>query len=66
MNKYLYEINCPKCGHFDCHYSQTDELEFSPDGKGYYYGYCWCPECKQNFKHYFEFKYEITREWSRF
>lgn len=56
---------CPKCGD-ECYPYDIDEIDFSFDGTGHYYVYCYCKNCDKNFKRYYEFKYEVTKEWSRY
>ena len=66
MRKTIDEFICPKCGSNDCYSYETDEIDFSSDGTGDYYVYCHCRNCDRGFKQCYEFKYEITKEWSRY
>ena len=66
MIKTIDEFICPKCDNDDCYPYDTDEIDFSSDGTGHYYVYCYCKNCDRNFKQCYEFKYEITKEWSKY
>lgn len=64
MNKTIYDVSCPKCGSYDWYQYNTDEIEFSADGTGHYYIDCYCEDCKNNWRQYYEFEYAVTREWN--
>jgi len=66
MSKTIDEFICPKCGSDSCYLYDTDEIDFSSNGTGHYYIYCHCKNCDRVFKQCYEFKYEITKEWSRY
>lgn len=56
---------CPDCKSDNCYSYDTDEVEFSYDGTGHYYVNCQCRECKNTFRLYAKFKYEITDSYTR-
>lgn len=65
MNKTIMDIKCPKCGSYHTVIYGTDELEFYPDGTGFYSPYVSCLDCKHSFRMWYDFKYEVTKEWER-
>lgn len=65
MDKTIYDSVCPKCGGDDWYIYYTDEAEFFSDGTGHYYIDCHCKNCKNDWRQCYEFKYAITKEWSR-
>lgn len=51
---------CPKCGSNNCYSYNTDEIELDYDNTGHYFVDCCCKDCKNNFRLYTRFKYELT------
>lgn len=56
----LDALDCPECGSDNTYEYNTDEIEFSYDGTGHYYVDCQCKDCKNSFRRYIHFKYQIT------
>jgi len=65
MEKTITDEYCPKCGACAYHYD-VDETSFEPDGKGHYYVdyVCENSDCKNRFRMYYHFKYEITDKYT--
>lgn len=59
------ETNCPVCQYEECYPAETDEIEFYNDGTGHFYADYWCPCCKKYFRHCFNFRYVVDKEWNR-
>lgn len=56
---------CPYCNSDDCYEYSTDEFAFEEDCTGHYYVICSCNKCKKDFKLYAEFKYSVTKSYTR-
>lgn len=56
---------CPKCGSYNTYLYDEDETEFSYDGTGHYYVDYMCKDCGESFRIYVNFKYEITKAYTR-
>ena len=63
MENTITDIVCPKCNSIDTDIFNTDEVEFEPSGIGHYYVDVHCRHCGNNFRAYYDFKYEITRQY---
>lgn len=59
MNK-IIDFICPKCG-YECYPYDTDEIDFSPNGTGHYYFYCYCKNCDKNFKQCYDLSMKLLK-----
>ncbi len=62
MKKFICDIKCPYCGSINTTITGTDELEFEPDGTGFYSPDVYCFDCKTSFRPWYDFKYSLTKE----
>ena len=65
MDITIEDIVCPYCGSFHTQIYGTDELDFSPDGTGFYSPDCECCDCHKSFRMFYKFKYQITDSYVR-
>lgn len=61
----LEDIACPYCDSFNTYIFGTDELDFSPDGTGFYSPDCHCCDCDRSFRMFYNFNYQITDSYVR-
>lgn len=58
-------MHCPNCNSDYCYEYSTDEICFDANGSGHYYIDCHCKNCGKNFRLYAEFKYSVTKAYTR-
>ena len=58
-------LECEKCGN-DLAIYEDAGVDFGLDGEGFYSAHCWCPACNAHAKVYINFKYEITKTYSKY
>lgn len=64
--KDIYDVMiCPICGSSDCEENCSDETEFGANGDGHYDVDCHCKNCDKYFRLYMEFKYSVTKAYTR-
>lgn len=56
----IEDIKCPKCGSINTNIYGIDELDFGPNGFGFYSPDISCSDCKHCFRIWYNFKYELT------
>lgn len=64
-DKTILDVKCPHCGSYHTDTFGTDEIEFAPDGTGFYSPDMSCFDCHKSFRMWYNFKYEITSSYIR-
>lgn len=65
MDKMIVDVKCPHCDSYHTVITGTDELEFEPDGTGFYSPNMSCLDCNRSFRVWYDFKYEVTGMYMR-